>query len=108
MGSFSFAEGNSNWTAKQNKLFEEALAIYDKDTPDRWRIIANIVGDTTEEEVKRRYQILVDDVKHIESDRIPLPDYKEEPSISESDINNQYFSDLERLQKKLNTQLINQ
>lgn len=58
----------SSWTAKKNKLFENALAIYDKDTPDRWQIIAKIVGGTSEEEVKRRYEMLVDDIKSIESE----------------------------------------
>ncbi|EEF41162.1 DNA binding protein, putative [Ricinus communis] len=69
---------SSNWTAEQNKLFEDALAIYDKDTPDRWRTIAKIVGGTTEEEVKKQFEILVNDINHIESDKIPLPNYKNE------------------------------
>ncbi|CAN1344233.1 Protein RADIALIS-like 2 [Linum perenne] len=55
------------WTVKMNKLFEVALAMYDEDTPDRWEVIADIVGGgTTPEEVKIRYDILVDDVERIE------------------------------------------
>ncbi|MBA0577014.1 hypothetical protein Golob_023922 [Gossypium lobatum] len=57
----------SNWTPKQNKLFENALAIYDKDTPDRWHKLARAVGGKTVEEVKLHYQNLVDDIKQIES-----------------------------------------
>ncbi|RWR93613.1 protein RADIALIS-like protein 4 [Cinnamomum micranthum f. kanehirae] len=30
----------SAWTPMQNKLFEKALAKYDRDTPDRWQNIA--------------------------------------------------------------------
>ncbi|GAY43076.1 hypothetical protein CUMW_071830 [Citrus unshiu] len=70
------ASGGSTWTAKQNKLFENALAIYDKDTPDRWRNLARAVGGKTVEEVKRHYEMLAEDVSRIEAGEIPLPDYK--------------------------------
>ncbi|KAI4325472.1 hypothetical protein MLD38_030869 [Melastoma candidum] len=66
----------SSWTPKQNKLFEKALAQYDEDTPDRWQKIANAVGGKSAEEVKRHYDLLVEDVNHIESGRIPFPKYK--------------------------------
>ncbi|GMH13445.1 hypothetical protein Nepgr_015286 [Nepenthes gracilis] len=67
---------SSSWTAKQNKAFEKALAVYDKDTPDRWHNVAKAVAGKTEEEVKRHYDLLVEDVKHIESGRVPFPNYK--------------------------------
>lgn len=70
------ASGGSTWTAKQNKLFENALAIYDKDTPDRWHNLARAVGGKTVEEVKRHYEMLAEDVGRIEAGEIPLPDYK--------------------------------
>ncbi|KAK9216703.1 hypothetical protein WN944_008713 [Citrus x changshan-huyou] len=70
------ASGGSTWTAKQNKLFENALAIYDKDTPDRWHNLARAVGGKTVEEVKRHYEMLAEDVSRIEAGEIPLPDYK--------------------------------
>ncbi|KAG8377796.1 hypothetical protein BUALT_Bualt08G0070900 [Buddleja alternifolia] len=66
----------SMWTAKQNKQFEDALAIYDKDTPDRWQNLARAVGGKSVEEVKCHYQKLVEDIDHIESGRVPLPKYK--------------------------------
>ncbi|KAK3231624.1 hypothetical protein Dsin_003505 [Dipteronia sinensis] len=66
----------STWTAKQNKLFENALAIYDKDTPDRWNNLARAVGGKTVEDVKRHYEMLVEDVNQIEAGHIPLPNYK--------------------------------
>lgn len=70
------SQGSGSWTAKQNKAFEKALAVYDKDTPERWNNIAKAVGGKTTEEVKRHYEILVEDVKHIEEGQIPFPDYK--------------------------------
>ncbi|PHT98820.1 Transcription factor RADIALIS [Capsicum chinense] len=66
---------NSTWSNQQNKLFENALAIYDTDTPDRWRKLAKAVGGKTEEEVKSHYEKLVEDIKHIESGNVPLPNY---------------------------------
>lgn len=62
----------SSWTTRQNKLFEDALAIYDRETPDRWQNIAKLVGKSVEE-VKRHYEILVEDVKRIERGQVPFP-----------------------------------
>ncbi|KAM3337879.1 hypothetical protein P3S68_032204 [Capsicum galapagoense] len=70
------ASTNSTWTVAQNKMFENALAIYNKDTPDRWSNVAKATGKT-EEEVKLQYEKLVEDIKNIEADLIPLPNYKE-------------------------------
>jgi len=63
------------WTTKKNKLFENALAIYDKETSDRWYNIAKFVGGTTEVEIKKHYEILQEDIKNIESGKVPLPAY---------------------------------
>ncbi|CAN8239976.1 unnamed protein product [Cochlearia groenlandica] len=67
---------SSSWTFKQNKMFERALAVYDKDTPDRWYNVANAVGGKSAEEVKRHYDILVEDLINIELGHVPLPNYK--------------------------------
>ncbi|KAF8114371.1 hypothetical protein N665_0039s0130 [Sinapis alba] len=67
---------SSSWTHKQNKIFERALAVYDKDTPDRWQNVAKAVGNKSAEEVKRHYDILVEDLMNIEQDLVPLPKYK--------------------------------
>ena len=76
-GSFPYARSsNSSWTPKQNKLFEQALAVYDKDTPDRWQNVAKAVGGKTAEEVKRHYEILVQDLINIESGQFPIPNYR--------------------------------
>ncbi|KAL0561181.1 hypothetical protein IC582_001602 [Cucumis melo] len=67
------AHGSTQWTAIENKAFEKALAIYDKDTPERWLNVAKAIGGKTEEDVKRHYQLLLEDVNHIENGQIPFP-----------------------------------
>ncbi|KAE8694023.1 Protein RADIALIS-like 6 [Hibiscus syriacus] len=62
-----------SWTPKQNKTFETALAKYDRDTPDRWHNVAKAVGGKSAEEVKLHYDILVKDLKDIESGQYPYP-----------------------------------
>ncbi|XP_077244344.1 protein RADIALIS-like 3 [Tasmannia lanceolata] len=76
MASSSMRSSSSSWTSKQNKSFEKALAIYDKDTPDRWQNVAKAVGGKSAEEVKRHYEILLEDLKCIESGQVPFPNYK--------------------------------
>ncbi|CAK7346357.1 unnamed protein product [Dovyalis caffra] len=77
MSYFTSSHGSSSsWTPKQNKLFEKALAVYDKDTPDRWQNVAKAVGGKSAEEVRRHYDLLVEDLKYIESGKAPLPNYK--------------------------------
>ncbi|XP_027356368.1 protein RADIALIS-like 4 [Abrus precatorius] len=78
---------DSSWTPKQNKLFEKALAKFDKDTPDRWQNVAKAVGEKSEEEVKRHYEILLEDLRHIEAGRVPIPNYKSTGSSTNA-INN--------------------
>lgn len=70
------SRGSGSWTAKQNKAFERALAVYDKDTADRWQNVAKAVGDKTADEVKQHYDILVEDVKKIESGQVRFPMYR--------------------------------
>uniref|UniRef100_M0ZWJ6 Myb family transcription factor n=1 Tax=Solanum tuberosum TaxID=4113 RepID=M0ZWJ6_SOLTU len=66
----------ASWTSRQNKKFEEALALYDRDTPDRWHNIARCVGGKSAAEVKRHYGVLVKDIMQIENGQVPLPNYK--------------------------------
>ncbi|KAL9257422.1 RADIALIS-like 6-like protein [Drosera capensis] len=67
---------SSSWTPTQNKQFERALALYDRDTPDRWQNVAKAVGGKSPDEVKRHYEILIQDLHHIESGQVPIPNYK--------------------------------
>uniref|UniRef100_A0A7C9CNZ0 Uncharacterized protein n=1 Tax=Opuntia streptacantha TaxID=393608 RepID=A0A7C9CNZ0_OPUST len=75
---------SSPWTAKQNKQFERALALYDKDTPDRWQNVARAVDGKSAEEVKRHYEILIEDVNLIEAGHIPVPNYRSSTGSSQS------------------------
>lgn len=72
----SSRSSSSSWTSQENKKFEKALAVYDKDTPDRWQKVAKAVGGKSADEVKRHYDILIEDVRDIESDRVPFPNYR--------------------------------
>lgn len=72
----SSMSASGSWNAKDNKAFERALAVYDKDTPDRWYNVAQAVGGgKTPEEVKRHYELLLRDVSYIESGKVPFPNY---------------------------------
>ncbi|KAG6410793.1 hypothetical protein SASPL_128862 [Salvia splendens] len=74
--SISHSSSSSKWSAQENKAFERALAVYDQDTPDRWANVARAIGGRTPEEVKRHYDILVEDIKYIESGKVPFPNYR--------------------------------
>lgn len=64
----SWRRMSSSWTTKQNKVFERALAIYDRDTPDRWQNVARAVGGgKSVDDVKRHYEKLIKDVDRIDS-----------------------------------------
>nr|AJD14508.1 RL [Petunia x hybrida] len=92
---------NSSWTPQQNKRFENALAIFDKDTPDRWTNVAKAVGGgKTEEDVKMHYEILVEDIRRIESGEVPLPKY----SKASKNAGKRNFKEEEKRLKYLNLQ----
>ncbi|CAN0909139.1 Transcription factor RADIALIS [Linum grandiflorum] len=89
--SMSARGSGGSWTAKQNKAFEKALAVYDKETPDRWSNVAKAVGgNKTPEDVKLHYDLLVEDVKFIESGRVPFPNYTTTGSSIVSDEEKRY------------------
>nr|UKB40109.1 MYB transcription factor [Hydrastis canadensis] len=66
---------STKWTHEENKLFENALAIYDKETPDRWHKVAAMIPGKTVMDVKNQYNELVNDVSDIEAGLIPIPGY---------------------------------
>ncbi|CAL0315748.1 unnamed protein product [Lupinus luteus] len=70
-------ESNNNieWTREENKQFESAIAIYDKDTPDRWLKVAAMIPGKTEFDVIKQYRELEEDVTEIEAGRVPIPGY---------------------------------
>lgn len=63
------------WTPFENKLFENALAKFDKDTPDRWQRVADMVPGKTVNDVIRQYKELEDDVSSIEAGFNPKFEY---------------------------------
>eukprot|EP00252_Welwitschia_mirabilis_P003015 TRINITY_DN13058_c0_g1_i2.p1 TRINITY_DN13058_c0_g1~~TRINITY_DN13058_c0_g1_i2.p1 ORF type:complete len:310 (+),score=41.73 TRINITY_DN13058_c0_g1_i2:53-982(+) len=71
----SAALGSSLWSLQENKLFENALAEYDQETPDRWEKVAAMLPGKTVFEVERHYKDLVDDVQIIEEGLIAPPSY---------------------------------
>lgn len=73
-----------SWSREQDKAFENALATYPEDSADRWEKIAADVPGKTVEEIKRHYEILVDDVNSIESGCVELPPYSCSPEGSTS------------------------
>ncbi|KAE8717398.1 Transcription factor DIVARICATA [Hibiscus syriacus] len=63
------------WTQQENKCFENALALYDKDTPDRWFKVAAMIPGKTVADVIKQYRELEEDVSDIEAGLIPVPGY---------------------------------
>lgn len=76
--------GTSSWSREQDKAFENAIATYPEDSPDRWEKIAADVRGKTLEEIKHHYELLVDDVNNIESGCVPLPSYNSSSEGSSS------------------------
>ncbi|XP_047325280.1 transcription factor DIVARICATA-like [Impatiens glandulifera] len=72
---FEENKGITKWTAEENKLFESALALFDKDTPDRWYNVAAMIPGKTVNDVIKQYQELEEDVFDIEAGLIPIPGY---------------------------------
>ncbi|KAJ0536139.1 putative transcription factor MYB/SANT family [Helianthus annuus] len=56
----------SPWTPRQNMQLEQALAAYNRDSPNRWQNIARAVEGKSVEEVKRHYDTLVREIIQIE------------------------------------------
>ncbi|XP_047311936.1 transcription factor DIVARICATA-like [Impatiens glandulifera] len=69
-----FEEENiiTKWTPEENKKFENALAVYDRETPDRWQRVAAMIPGKTSGDVMRKYKELEDDVSSIEAGMIPM------------------------------------
>ncbi|XP_054778081.1 uncharacterized protein LOC129286069 [Prosopis cineraria] len=60
---------------------EEALAKYYEDTPERWENVAREIRGGKSVQVQRHYQILLRDLSHIESGRVPILNYKSLPRL---------------------------
>ncbi|KAJ8899012.1 hypothetical protein K2173_008835 [Erythroxylum novogranatense] len=66
-----FGEGSYGWSWEENKQFEMALAVVDEDDPDRWGVVASMVGgNKSAEDVRKHYGILLEDLQRIESGKL--------------------------------------
>lgn len=65
----------TKWSSEENKMFEEALALFDKETPDRWYNVAAMIPGKTVKDVIKQYRELVEDITDIEAGLIPVPGY---------------------------------
>lgn len=63
------------WTEQENKLFENALAYIDENSPDRWEKVAEMIPGKSPVDVLSHYRDLEEDVNHIEAGLIPFPGY---------------------------------
>ncbi|KAG7534767.1 Myb domain containing protein [Arabidopsis thaliana x Arabidopsis arenosa] len=72
----------ATWTAAENKAFENALAVYDDNTPDRWQKVAAVIPGKTVSDVIRQYNDLEADVSSIEAGLIPVPGYITSPPFT--------------------------
>uniref|UniRef100_A0A5B6YV89 Putative transcription factor DIVARICATA n=1 Tax=Davidia involucrata TaxID=16924 RepID=A0A5B6YV89_DAVIN len=66
---------STEWTKEENKRFERFLAIFDKDTPDRWVKVAAMIPGKSELDVMMQYEKLEADVSDIEDGLVPIPGY---------------------------------
>ncbi|KAL5194034.1 Transcription factor DIVARICATA [Glycine soja] len=66
---------STKWTSEDKKLFENALAVHDKDTPDQWHKVAKMILGKIVVDVIRKYKELEVDISNIETVLIPVPGY---------------------------------
>ncbi|CAM8949417.1 unnamed protein product [Rhodiola kirilowii] len=68
-------QSSSKWSPEENKMFENALAVYDKDSPDRWQNVAAMIPGRSAGDVMKQYEELEADVSSIEAGLVPVPGY---------------------------------
>ncbi|QCD98336.1 hypothetical protein DEO72_LG6g3056 [Vigna unguiculata] len=66
-----FANSFCGWSWEENKLFELALAVVDEQHPERWEVVAAMVGgEKSAGDVRQHYVILLQDLLVIESGKL--------------------------------------
>ncbi|KAJ1425601.1 Homeobox-like domain superfamily [Sesbania bispinosa] len=66
-----FSKGICGWSWKENKVFELALALVDENHPERWEVVAAMVGgEKSAGDVQKHYVILLEDLELIESGKL--------------------------------------
>lgn len=86
------ADSPSSWSREEEKAFENAIAMHwVEDLKEQWVQIGSLVPTKTIEELKKHYQLLVEDISDIEAGVVPLPNYNWEeptsPSIKDNHCN---------------------
>ncbi|KAF7800903.1 transcription factor DIVARICATA-like [Senna tora] len=66
---------SSRWSAEDNKIFERALALYDKNSADYLQKVAAAVPGKTIGDVKRQIEVLMEDIQNIEAGFVVMPNY---------------------------------
>ncbi|KAG5515155.1 hypothetical protein RHGRI_036257 [Rhododendron griersonianum] len=61
------SRSSTRWTRAENKALERALAVYDRDTPDRWQKVAAMIPGKMARDVMKLYKELEDEVSSIEA-----------------------------------------
>lgn len=89
-------KNSTRWTAEENKRFENALALFDKDTPDRWDNVAAMIPGKSVSDVIKQYRELVEDVTDIEAGLIPVPGYGNSNSFTLEWVSGSGYSGLKR------------
>lgn len=68
-----------HWTIEEDKFFENSLAQFgDLETDDIWGTFNAQIPGKSMVGLKRRFNLLQEDIKNIESGRVPLPHYENE------------------------------
>ncbi|XP_059454178.1 transcription factor MYBS1 [Corylus avellana] len=75
------------WSKEEEKAFENAIAMHwveddEEEGKEKWEKIASNVPSKSMEELKKHYEMLVEDVLAIEAGNIPLPSYVGEEAAS--------------------------
>ncbi|GFZ05909.1 duplicated homeodomain-like superfamily protein [Actinidia rufa] len=96
----------SDWSREEEKAFENAIAIHwaeeDSKDDDHWPKIASLVPTKTIEELKKHYQLLVEDVAAIEAGHVPIPNYIGEEASSSSSKDRHGISGVTASEKRSN------
>ncbi|CAH8282045.1 unnamed protein product [Eruca vesicaria subsp. sativa] len=77
----------SAWSREDDIAFERAIANYytDEESEEKWEKIAADVPGKSVEQIKEHYEVLVEDVRRIESGFVPLPSYPSPPEDAGDD-----------------------
>ncbi|XP_039066121.1 transcription factor DIVARICATA-like [Hibiscus syriacus] len=77
-------DSTTQWTRLEDKLFEDALVIFQEETSDRWQRVADRIPGKSAREVKEHFDVLVHDLYEIDAGRIEVPNYADDSSVLSS------------------------